>query len=170
MTLYRNLSLVRRPRRFVVYDEPFWRADGFSGQSAEARLRRRGDSRCVTGVRFPRRHCVVHISGRWQNTSTRSTRLSDGVRCSMRSRPGSGRGLRCPPNSSRRPGNGGVDSRLFDGPSPPRDPHALRTPSPRAVQARALGRNGTSTTSARCQLDGAVRSGERAAAEILQLA
>jgi monoamine oxidase len=35
MTLYRNAVAGPETKTLVVYDEPFWRADGFSGQSAE---------------------------------------------------------------------------------------------------------------------------------------
>lgn len=35
MTLYRNSVAGHETKTIVVYDEPFWRADGFSGQSAQ---------------------------------------------------------------------------------------------------------------------------------------
>jgi monoamine oxidase len=35
MTLYRNAVAGPEAKTLVVYDEPFWRADGFSGQTAE---------------------------------------------------------------------------------------------------------------------------------------
>jgi monoamine oxidase len=35
LTLYRNAVAGPETKTLVVYDEPFWRADGFSGQSAE---------------------------------------------------------------------------------------------------------------------------------------
>ena len=49
-TLYRNAIAGPETKTLVVYDEPFWRADGFSGQTAEPRLGRRGDARRDTGV------------------------------------------------------------------------------------------------------------------------
>ena len=35
LTLYRNASAGPESKTLVVYDEPFWRADGCSGQSSQ---------------------------------------------------------------------------------------------------------------------------------------
>ena len=48
--LYSSAVAGPETKTLVVYDEPFWRSDGFSGQSAEPKFGVRGD---------PRRHTVV---------------------------------------------------------------------------------------------------------------
>ena len=50
LTLYRNAVAGPETKTLVVYDEPFWRADGFSGQTSEPELGVRGDARRVAGV------------------------------------------------------------------------------------------------------------------------
>ena len=101
-TLYRNAVAGPETKTLVVYDEPFWRADGFSGQTVRARLGSRGDARRVADRRAARASSPRSRSGRSRNASTRSTRPSGATLCSTRSRRGFGPRAATPSSSSRR--------------------------------------------------------------------
>ena len=127
-------------KTLVVYDEPFWRADGFSGQTAEPGLGGRGDARRVARRRARR-------------ASSRRSRSDRSPRSSTRSIPPSGASavldaLDAPPRPARRVTRRvhrdrvverEVDARLLVGAPPPGHPHALRTAAPRAVRPRSTG-------------------------------
>ena len=132
-----------------------------------ARLGRRGHPRCLAGVGDSPASSPRSPSALWPSASPSSTRASDGVPSSTRSRPGSGPGPRLRSSSSRRrggPSSGRAAARwrtsLPDS-SPDYGP-LLRQPFGRVHWA------GTETsTRSHGAIDGAVRSGQRAAAEIL---
>ena len=72
-TLYRNAVAGPETKTLIVYDEPFWRADGFSGQTAGPETMAE-----VTLDATPRRGRRVSSrrsrSGGWPSDSTRWTR------------------------------------------------------------------------------------------------
>ena len=167
--LYRNAIGGPETKTLVVYDEPFWRADGFSGQTAEP-----GSVAEVTldasRVRDARRHRRRSRSDRSPSASTRSTPPSVARRCSTRWPRGSARARRArrvhrdlvvdarsgPAAARWRTSRPGILTRYG---------HLLREPFGRVHWA------GTETaTISHGAIDGAVRSGERAAAEILDRA
>ena len=154
-------------KTLVVYDEPFWRADGFSGQTSQPGSAAEVTLDASPSSGTPGVHRVVHVRPGRRARATRSTRPSAGARCSTRSRPGSGRAPRRPVEfvetawwseewtrgcsmAHFRPGSSRATGTL------------LREPFGRVHWAGTE----TSTTS-HGAIDGAVRSGERAAAEIL---
>ena len=49
-TLYRKAVAGPESKTLVVFDEPFWRADGFQRADVRAELRLRGDHRRVAGI------------------------------------------------------------------------------------------------------------------------
>jgi monoamine oxidase len=141
LLLYRNAVAGPETKTLVVYDEPFWRADGFSGQTAEP-----GSAAEVTLDATP-------SSGRPGVIAS----FTFGARCravgGARQRRAAARGDRCahgPVGSARRGTirvhrdavvEGGLDARLLDGASRPGHPHALRASAPGALRTGALGRN-----------------------------
>ena len=130
-------------KTLVVYDEPFWRADGFSGQTAEPGLGGRGDARRVARRRArPGVHRVVHVRAGRRARSTRSIPPS-GARAVLDALDGPARPARGVARRVHRDRvvERGVDARLLDGAPPPGHPHALRPAAPRAVRPRALGRH-----------------------------
>ena len=129
----------RRPRRrstaarsagpetktLVVYDEPFWRADGFSGQTAEPGSAVRGHDRRVAGRRALRRARRRSRSATWPRRSTASPpasaarRVLDALAARLGPEGGVARRVRRDGVVAR-----GVDPRLLDGALPARHPHA----------------------------------------------
>ena len=141
LALYRGAVAGPETKTLVVYDEPFWRADGFSGQTskphsaAEVTI----DASPISGASGV--HRVVHVR------AGRGTLRRHGSRRAPPRRPRRAHGeVRASSRIARRVRrdrvvDGGVDSRLFDGALPPRHPVALRIAPPRAARSRALGRN-----------------------------
>ena len=115
----------RSPRRCVVYDEPFWRADGFSGQTAEP-----GSASEVTIDASPadgrvRRPRVVHLQPRGRAVR-RPARRPSGASCVLDAAHRAARAEGGVTGRLRRDGlvARGVDPRLLDGPLQARHPHA----------------------------------------------
>ena len=61
MTLYRKAIAGPESKTLVVYDEPFWRADGFSGQTSEPNSASEVTLDASPVVRIARRHRVVCV-------------------------------------------------------------------------------------------------------------
>ena len=152
----------RRLRRAVLARRRLQRAD------VGARIGGRGDARRVAGVGHAGRHRVVHVrAGRRAARRARSGRATPGA-CSTRSTRAARAACRVTGRLHRdRVVERGVDARLLDGAPPARASsratgRLLREPFGRVHWA------GTETaTTSHGAIDGAVRSGERAAAEIL---
>ena len=105
LALYRNAIAGPETKTLVVYDEPFWRADGFSGQTSEPELGRRGHDRRVARRGPPGVLASFTFGPRRRARSTRSTPPSAAAACSTRSSPGSGPTAATPGRrSSRRRG------------------------------------------------------------------
>ena len=139
--LYRNAIGGWETKTIVVYDEPFWRADGYSGQTAEP-----GSAAEVTLDASP----VVRESGRHRGVHVRAGRAAPGVARRRRASQGGARRARRstrPPRGEPRRVHrdlvvdGGMVPRLLDGAFHARHAHALRTPAAGAVRTRALGRH-----------------------------
>ena len=142
LTLYRNDVGGPETKTLLVFDEPFWRADGLSGQSSEP-----GSPAEVTidtrpGRRQPRCPRIVHVRPRSPSSGTASTPPTGGPRCSTRWRSASGPGSPRRARSSRprggsRSGRAGCSFAHLA----PGDPLPLRSAAPRADGPRALGRH-----------------------------
>ena len=167
LTLYRNAVAGPETKTLVVYDEPFWRADGFSGQTSEP-----GSASEVTLDASPASGTPgVIASFTFGPVAERVDALDPAERRRAVLDALTARlGPRRIPVGVHRDAvvEGGVDARLLDGaPSPgvlTRYGPLLREPFGRVHWAGTE----TSTTS-HGAIDGAVRSGERAA-EILDRA
>ena len=121
-TLYRNAVAGPETKTLVVYDEPFWRADGLqrpdarSPDSASEVTHRR-----VARVGHARRASRRSRSGRSPSASTRSTRPSGATRV-LDALDGPARPARRVTRRVHRDRvvEGGVDARLLDGAPPAR--------------------------------------------------
>ena len=151
----------------IVYDEPFWRADGLSGQSAApGRLRRSPSTRAPTRgtpgvlcviIEGPDRAAVVRA-----RRGERRRRILDRARRAVRRRrPASPVDYIEQNWTIERYSGGGMISHAPPGVLTEFGP-ALREPCGRIHWA------GTESSAVMCGwVDGAVRSGERAAAEVM---
>ena len=163
LTLYRNSVAGPESKTLIVYDEPFWRGDGFSGQIRRAALRRRGHARRGTGVGIARRHRLVHVraGGRARRRPRR-----------RRAAPGRARRAHSPVRTAGRVTQrvhrdamveGTVDAGVLDGASAAKDPHPVTDRYIREPFGRVHWAGTETSTTSHGAIDGAVRSGERAA-------
>ena len=165
--LYRVATAGHETKTLLVYDEPFWRADGFSGQTAGPR-----SASEVTIDASP----VDASTGRARLVHLRRQRAAP--RRARRGGPPAGDARRARRRASGpAPRRRTSTSRPRGGPRPGRS--AARWRTSRRARSRAAGAllrepfglvhwAGTETaTTSHGAIDGAVRSGERAAAEVL---
>ena len=167
LTLYRNAVAGPETKTLVVYDEPFWRADGFSGQTAEPRSAAEVTLDASPAVGKP----GVIASFTFGPVAERLDALDPAER-----RQRGARRARRPPRPARgdprrvhrdRVVERGVDARLLDGALPARHPHAA---TGRCCASRSAACTGPAPRRRRrrtARSTAPSAPGERAAAEIL---
>ncbi len=141
LALYRNAVAGPETKTLLVYDEPFWRADGFSGQTAEPRSAAEvtldaspasGKPGVIASFTFgpvaerldaldPAERRGAVLGALAARLGPRAAAPIDFIETAVVER--------------------GVDARLLDGSFPARHPHSLRTVAARTVRSRALGRH-----------------------------
>ena len=164
--LYRLAVGGKETKTLLVYDEPFWRAEGFSGQSVRARVGSRGHDRRDPGVRSPgvlASFTFGRVAEQFDALDAPERRRGRSTRCRSRLGPraGSPAAFVETPWWTEEWTRGCSMAHLPPG-ALTRYGRLLREPLGRVHWA------GTETaTRSHGAIDGAVRSGERAAAEIL---
>ncbi len=140
-TLYRNSIAGPEAKTIVVYDEPFWRSDGFSGQSSEP-----GSAAEVTIDASPASgNPGVLASFTFGSVAERVHALDPDAAAY-----GGARRARRPVRAAGRVAirirrdrvvDRGLDARVLDGAFRSGHPHAVRTSAPRAMGPSPLGRH-----------------------------
>ena len=150
LALYRAAVAGPESKTLVVYDEPFWRADGFSGQTAEP-----GSAAEVTLDASPVSGTPgVIASFTFGPIATKFDALAPAERRklvvdALTARLGPARRVTRRLHRDRVVDRA-IHTRLLDGASPARHPHAVRTAVAPTHGARPLGRHGNVHHVTRC--------------------